>query len=73
SPVDSVSSSRPVSGSLAPTRADLLPPRKMFRDSYSSKASIEKDTEVGTAEAEVGMELGIGDEIDSGNRVETDP
>ncbi|GKF52382.1 hypothetical protein Tco_0159292, partial [Tanacetum coccineum] len=37
SPVDSVPSSTPVMGSLAPTRADLLPPRKRFRDSYSSE------------------------------------
>ncbi|GKB83633.1 hypothetical protein Tco_0950528 [Tanacetum coccineum] len=44
SPVDSVPSSTPVMGSLAPTRADLLPPRKRFRDSYSSEASIEEDT-----------------------------
>ncbi|GKE86328.1 hypothetical protein Tco_1560070, partial [Tanacetum coccineum] len=33
SPVDSVRSSTPVIGSLAPTRVDLLPPRKRFRDS----------------------------------------
>ncbi|GKC31437.1 hypothetical protein Tco_1038731, partial [Tanacetum coccineum] len=46
SPVDSVPSSTPVMGSLAPTRTDLLPPRKRFRDSYSSEASIEEDTEV---------------------------
>ncbi|GJW30065.1 hypothetical protein Tco_0046940 [Tanacetum coccineum] len=46
SPVDSVPLSTPVMGSLAPTRADLLPPRKRFRDSYSSEASIEEDTEV---------------------------
>ncbi|GJZ61187.1 hypothetical protein Tco_0617324 [Tanacetum coccineum] len=63
----------PVSGSLAPTRADLLPPHKRFRDSYSSEASMEEDAEVGTTEAEVGMELGIGDGIDSGDRVDIDP
>ncbi|GJY58412.1 hypothetical protein Tco_0458304 [Tanacetum coccineum] len=34
SPVDFVPSSTPVMGSLAPTCADLLPPRKRFRDSY---------------------------------------
>ncbi|GJS73853.1 hypothetical protein Tco_0706694 [Tanacetum coccineum] len=45
SPVDSVPSSMPVMGSLAPTRADLLPPRKRFRDSYSSEACIEEDAE----------------------------
>ncbi|GJW00025.1 putative reverse transcriptase domain-containing protein [Tanacetum coccineum] len=55
--VDSVPSSTPVYGSLAPTRADLLPPRKRFRDSYSSEASMEEDTKVGTAEAKVDIEL----------------
>ncbi|GKE98008.1 hypothetical protein Tco_0021359, partial [Tanacetum coccineum] len=46
SPVDSVPSFTPVMGSLAPTHADLLPPRKRFRDSYLSEASIEEDTEI---------------------------
>ncbi|GJR55208.1 hypothetical protein Tco_1405729 [Tanacetum coccineum] len=57
SPVDSVPLSTPVMGSLAPTRADLLPPRKRFRDSYSSEASIEEDAEVGHIETGVDMEL----------------
>ncbi|GJW46535.1 putative reverse transcriptase domain-containing protein [Tanacetum coccineum] len=60
SPVDSVPSFTPVMGSLAPT-ADLLPPRKRFRDSYSSEASIEEDTEADPIETKVDMELGIGD------------
>ncbi|GKD49229.1 hypothetical protein Tco_1278205, partial [Tanacetum coccineum] len=61
SPVDSVPSSTPIIGSLAPTCVDLLPPRKKFRDSYSSEASIEEDTEIDRIETEVDMELGIGD------------
>ncbi|GKE87524.1 hypothetical protein Tco_1564999, partial [Tanacetum coccineum] len=40
SQVDSVPSSTPVMGLLAPTHADLLPPLKRFRDSYSSEANI---------------------------------
>ncbi|GKB41979.1 hypothetical protein Tco_0886921 [Tanacetum coccineum] len=52
SPVDSVPSSTPVMGSLDPTCADLLPPRKRFRDSYSSEASIEEDTEIDPIETE---------------------
>ncbi|GKG39605.1 hypothetical protein Tco_0463750, partial [Tanacetum coccineum] len=60
-PSDSVPSSTLVLGSLAPTRDDLLPPRKRFRDSYSSEASIEEDTEIDPIETEVDMELGIGD------------
>ncbi|GKG25323.1 hypothetical protein Tco_0395951, partial [Tanacetum coccineum] len=60
-PANSVLSSTPVSGLLAHTRVDLLPPRKRFKDSYLSEASMKEDTELGTAEAEVGMELGIGD------------
>ncbi|GJT12209.1 putative reverse transcriptase domain-containing protein [Tanacetum coccineum] len=71
--VDSVPSSTPVMGSLAPTRADLLPPRKRFRDSYSSEASIEEDTEIDPIETEVDMELGIGDGDDVRDHVEIDP
>ncbi|GJZ59776.1 hypothetical protein Tco_0615592 [Tanacetum coccineum] len=44
--VDYVPSSTPVMGSLAPTHDELLPPRKRFRDSYSSEASIEEDIEI---------------------------
>ncbi|GJR90756.1 hypothetical protein Tco_0214767 [Tanacetum coccineum] len=73
SPVDSVPSSTPVMRSLAPTRADLLPPRKRFRDSYSSEASIEEDTEIDPIETEVDMELGISDGDDERDHVEIDP
>ncbi|GKF45157.1 hypothetical protein Tco_0131709, partial [Tanacetum coccineum] len=68
SPVDSVPLSMTVTGSLAPTRANLLPPRKRFRDSYSSEASLEEDAEVGPTETRVDMELGMGD----GDHVEID-
>ncbi|GJZ70413.1 hypothetical protein Tco_0633963 [Tanacetum coccineum] len=44
-PVDLAPLSMPVTGSLVPTRADLSPPHKRFRDSYSSEASIEEDAE----------------------------
>ncbi|GKA11172.1 hypothetical protein Tco_0690605 [Tanacetum coccineum] len=73
SPVDSVPSSTPVMRSLAPTHIDLLPPRKRFRDSYSSEASIEEDAEVGPIETRVDMELGIGDGDDVRDHVEIDP
>ncbi|GJV38676.1 hypothetical protein Tco_1411153 [Tanacetum coccineum] len=73
SPVDSVPSSTLVMGSLAPTRADLLPPRKRFRDSYSSEASMEEDTEDDPIEAEVDMELGTSDRDDVRDRVKSDP
>nr|GEZ02554.1 hypothetical protein [Tanacetum cinerariifolium] len=59
SPADSVPSSTPVIGSLAPTRADLLPPRKRFRDSYSSETCMEADTEIDTTKTEDGRELDI--------------
>ncbi|GJZ59221.1 hypothetical protein Tco_0615037 [Tanacetum coccineum] len=68
--VDYVPSSTPVMGSLAPTPADLLPPRKRFRDSYSSEASIEEDTKIDPIETEVDMELGIGDGDDVRDHVE---
>ncbi|GKA18914.1 hypothetical protein Tco_0698829 [Tanacetum coccineum] len=73
SPIDSVPSSTPVMGSLAPTRVDLLPPCKRFRDSYSSEASIEEDTEIDPIETEVDMELGIGDGDDVRDHIEIDP
>ncbi|GKE60725.1 hypothetical protein Tco_1511092 [Tanacetum coccineum] len=73
SPVDSVPSSTLVMGSLTPTHADLLPPRKRFRDSYSSKASIKEDTEVDPIETEVDMELSIGDGDDVRDHVKIDP
>ncbi|GJU71433.1 putative reverse transcriptase domain-containing protein [Tanacetum coccineum] len=71
--VNSVPSSTPVMGSLVPTRANLLPPRKRFKDSYSSEASIEEDIEIDPIETEVDMELGIGDGDDIRDHVEIDP
>ncbi|GJR35466.1 hypothetical protein Tco_1211150 [Tanacetum coccineum] len=71
--VDSVPSSMPVMGSLAPTHAGLLPPRKRFRDSYSSEASIEEDTEIDPIKTGVDMELGIGDGDDVRDHDEIDP
>ncbi|GJT36103.1 putative reverse transcriptase domain-containing protein [Tanacetum coccineum] len=73
SPVDYVPSFTPVMGSLAPTRVDLLPPRKRFKDSYSSEASIEEDTEIDPLETEVDMELVFGDGDDVRDHVEIDP
>ncbi|GKE75863.1 hypothetical protein Tco_1537904 [Tanacetum coccineum] len=70
SPIDSVPSSTTVMGSLAPTSADLLPPRKRFRDSYSFETSIEDDAEVGPTETGVDMELDIGDGDDVRDHVE---
>ncbi|GJV00516.1 hypothetical protein Tco_1329786 [Tanacetum coccineum] len=71
--IDSIPSSTPVMGSLAPTHVDLLPPRKRFRDSYSYEASIEEDTEIDPIKTEVDMELGIGDGDDVRDHIEIDP
>ncbi|GKE93375.1 hypothetical protein Tco_1574470, partial [Tanacetum coccineum] len=49
SPTTSVSSSTPVSRSIAPTHADLLPPHKRFRESYSPEDSREEHMKIGTA------------------------
>ncbi|GKF17771.1 hypothetical protein Tco_0062689, partial [Tanacetum coccineum] len=73
SPVDYVPSSTPVVGSLAPTRANLLPPCKRFKDSYSSEDGIEEDTEIDLIETKVDMKLGIGDGDDVRDHVEIDP
>ncbi|GJZ10901.1 putative reverse transcriptase domain-containing protein [Tanacetum coccineum] len=55
------------------TRADLLLPRKRFRDSYSSEASMEEDIKVDPIKAEDDMELGTGDRDDVRDHVEIDP
>nr|GEU96781.1 hypothetical protein [Tanacetum cinerariifolium] len=60
SPTTLVPSSTPVSRSIAPALADL-PPRKRFRDSYSSEVSVEEHMENSTADAKTIADLGIGD------------
>ncbi|GJX77052.1 putative reverse transcriptase domain-containing protein, partial [Tanacetum coccineum] len=62
SPATLVPSSTPVSRSIAPALADL-PPRKRFRDSYSSEASGEEHMEIGTANVETIVDLGISDGV----------
>ncbi|GJX05048.1 reverse transcriptase domain-containing protein [Tanacetum coccineum] len=57
-----VPSSTLVPGSVAPSLADL-PPRKRFRDSYSSEASGEEHIEIGTADAETVAYLGISEGV----------
>ncbi|GJR71134.1 hypothetical protein Tco_0083499 [Tanacetum coccineum] len=59
SPTPLVPSSTLISRSIAPTLADLLPPRKRFRDLYSP----EEHMEIGTVDAEAIVDLGIGDEV----------
>ncbi|GKC86657.1 hypothetical protein Tco_1147306, partial [Tanacetum coccineum] len=63
SPTASVPSSTHVSRSIAPTPADLLPPRKRFRDSYSSEDSGEEHMEVDTADAEAVADVGISEGV----------
>ncbi|GJX50800.1 reverse transcriptase domain-containing protein [Tanacetum coccineum] len=58
-PTSSVPSPTHVSRSIAPTPTDLLPPRKRFRDSYSSEDSKEEHIEVDTADAEAVVDIGI--------------
>ncbi|GJU10862.1 hypothetical protein Tco_1133258, partial [Tanacetum coccineum] len=53
SPTASVPSPTHVSRSIAPTPADLLPPRKRFRYSYSPEDSGEEHMEMDTADADV--------------------
>ncbi|GKB67472.1 putative reverse transcriptase domain-containing protein [Tanacetum coccineum] len=63
SPTASVPSPTHVSRSIAPTPADLLPPRKRFRDSYSPEDSGEEHMEVDTADAEAVADVGISDGV----------
>ncbi|GJV62212.1 putative reverse transcriptase domain-containing protein [Tanacetum coccineum] len=62
SPTTLVPSSTPVSRSIAPALVDL-PPRKRFRDSYSSEVSGEEHMEMGTVDAETVADLGISDGV----------
>nr|GEU85711.1 gypsy/Ty3 retroelement polyprotein [Tanacetum cinerariifolium] len=62
-PTTLVPSSTPVLRSIALTLADLLPPRKRFRDSCSSEDSEEEHMEIGTADAEAIADLGISDGV----------
>ncbi|GJR06049.1 putative reverse transcriptase domain-containing protein [Tanacetum coccineum] len=64
SPTISIPLSIPVLRSIAATLADLLPPRKRFRDSYSPEDSREEHMEIDTADAEAVADLGIGDGVD---------
>ncbi|GKC89687.1 hypothetical protein Tco_1150336 [Tanacetum coccineum] len=63
SPTTAVPSSTPVLRLVAPTHVGLLPPQKRFRDSYSPEDSREEHMEVGTANAEAVVDLGIGDGV----------
>ncbi|GKE59378.1 hypothetical protein Tco_1498563, partial [Tanacetum coccineum] len=62
SPTTLVPSSTHVSRSIAPALVDL-PPRKRFRDSYSSEVSGEEHIKIGTADAETVANLGISDGV----------
>ncbi|GKD63600.1 hypothetical protein Tco_1305708, partial [Tanacetum coccineum] len=61
SPTVSVPSPTHDSRSIAPNPADFLPPRKRFRDSYSSEDSGEEHMEVDTADAEADADVRISD------------
>ncbi|GKB07405.1 putative reverse transcriptase domain-containing protein, partial [Tanacetum coccineum] len=63
SPTASVPSPTHVLRSIAPTPADLLPPRKRFRDSYSPEDSGEEHMEVDTTDAEVVADVGISEGV----------
>ncbi|GJQ96086.1 putative reverse transcriptase domain-containing protein [Tanacetum coccineum] len=63
SPTASVPSPTHDSRLIAPNPADLLPPRKRFRDSYSSEDSGEEHMEVDTADAEADADVGISEGV----------
>ncbi|GJR99865.1 reverse transcriptase domain-containing protein [Tanacetum coccineum] len=86
SPAATVTSSIHATKALVPSRADLLPPRKRFRDSVSPEDSVEEDIDtdvLGDIEAnattdevavdrdvKAGVNAGIGMEVDVGVDVE---
>ncbi|GJS49027.1 ribonuclease H-like domain-containing protein [Tanacetum coccineum] len=63
SPTASVPSPTHVSRLIAPTHADLLPPRKRFRVLYSPEDSGEEHMEVDTADAEAITNVGISEGV----------
>ncbi|GKF64726.1 hypothetical protein Tco_0188174, partial [Tanacetum coccineum] len=63
SPTASVPSPAHVSRSIAPTPANLLPPCKRFRDSYSLEDSGEEHMEVDTGDAQTVTNIGISEEV----------
>ncbi|GKE69243.1 hypothetical protein Tco_1527315, partial [Tanacetum coccineum] len=63
SPTTSVPSPTYVSRSIAPTPADLLPPRKRFRDSYSPEGIGEEHMEVDIADAEAVVDVRINEGV----------
>ncbi|GKB89119.1 hypothetical protein Tco_0961391, partial [Tanacetum coccineum] len=63
SPTASVPSPTHVLRLIAPTPADLLPPHKRFKDSYSPEDSGEEHMEVDTADAEAVADVGISDGV----------
>nr|GEU74086.1 reverse transcriptase domain-containing protein [Tanacetum cinerariifolium] len=68
SPTIAVLSSTPVSRSIALTHADLLPPRKRFRHSYSPEDRREEHMKICTADAEAVVDLGISDGVEVGTK-----
>ncbi|GJU41446.1 reverse transcriptase domain-containing protein [Tanacetum coccineum] len=75
SPATIVPSSIPTSGELVPTRADLLPHRKRFRDYILQKDSIEEDINadvLADIEADVAA-VEIGDDIEDEDEGEAGP
>ncbi|GJU63795.1 hypothetical protein Tco_1245630 [Tanacetum coccineum] len=63
SPTASIPSPTHDSRLIAPTPADLLPPHKRFRDSYSSEDSGEEHMEVDTGDAKAVADIGISDGV----------
>ncbi|GKA64561.1 putative reverse transcriptase domain-containing protein [Tanacetum coccineum] len=63
SPTTSIPSPTYDSRLIAYTPADLLPPRKRFRDSYSSEDSEEEHMEVDTADVKAYADVGISEGV----------
>ncbi|GKF53059.1 hypothetical protein Tco_0159969 [Tanacetum coccineum] len=80
SPAATVTSSIPALGALVPSHANLLPPRKRFRDSISPEDSVEEDInayvlaniEAGATTIVVAADIDVGAEVDAGIGMEVD-
>ncbi|GJS75454.1 putative reverse transcriptase domain-containing protein [Tanacetum coccineum] len=80
SPAATVTSSIRATRALVPSRADHLPPRKMFRDSISPEDSVEEDIDTDVLEdieadatvVEVAVDRDVEAEVDAGIDMEVD-
>ncbi|GKF10175.1 hypothetical protein Tco_0048101, partial [Tanacetum coccineum] len=71
-PAATMTSSVHATRALVPSRADLLPPHKRFRDSISPEDSVEEDIEADAMAIEVAVDRDVVTGVDAGIDMEVD-